>query len=210
MRLSPLAPALFASLLASLLSAAPSAAQDRYAMLPPANVPASSGGPARPILAWVDFCNRYERECVVDPSEPEMIKLTPAVWKLINEVNLAVNKEVSSVTDLEHWGVVDRWDFAVDGLGDCEDFQLLKRKRLRQAGLPQRAMLMTVVLDENNEGHAVLMIRTDRGDFVLDNKRNGVLPWQQTNYLFIKRESQMQTGWVTLHPAQSVTATAAK
>ena len=30
---------------------------------------------------------------------------------------------------------------------------------------------MTVVIDEQGEGHAVLMVRTDRGDFILDNKR---------------------------------------
>ena len=97
---------------------------------------------------------------------------------------------------------------ATDALGDCEDFQLQKRKRLRQAGLPQRAMLMTVVLDENNEGHAVLMVRTDRGDLILDNKRNAVLSWQQTGYVFVKRESQVQTGWVSLAPATGVMATA--
>jgi predicted transglutaminase-like cysteine proteinase len=48
---------------------------------------------------------------------------------------------------------------------------------------------MTVVLDDKNEGHAVLTIRTDRGDFVLDNKTDAVLPWFQTGYVFVKRES---------------------
>ena len=49
---------------------------------------------------------------------------------------------------------------------------------------------MTVVIDEKGEGHAVMMVRTDRGDFILDNKPNGVLPWHQTGYTFIKREGQ--------------------
>ena len=194
----------------AMLLAGPAAAQDRLASLPLASIPALAGAPARPILAWVDFCNRFERECTVDTREPDMIKLTPSVWKTLNEVNRAVNSEVSSVTDLEHWGVVDRWDFAVDALGDCEDYQLLKRRRLIQSGLPRRAMLMTVVLDEHNEGHAVLMVRTDRGDIILDNKRDAVLQWQATGYTFIKRESQADTAWVSLAPATGVMATAAR
>ena len=73
-------------------------------------------------------------------------------------------------------GVPDRWDLAEDGQGDCEDFQLLKRRLLAEAGLPRRAMRMTVVVDDKGEGHAVLMIRTAQGDFVLDNKTSAILP----------------------------------
>jgi predicted transglutaminase-like cysteine proteinase len=190
--------------------AAPAAAQDRVAALPPAGVTLQSGGAARPILAWVEFCQKYERECRVDVREPDTIRLSASAWRTLNEINTTVNHTVSSVTDLEHWGVVDRWDFAQDGLGDCEDYQLLKRKRLEQAGLPHRAMLMTVVLDENNEGHAVLMVRTDRGDLILDNKRDAILNWQATGYTFIKRESQADVAWVSLAPPAAVATTAAR
>ena len=55
-----------------------------------------------------------------------------------------------------------------------------------------------MVIDEENAGHAVLMIRTDRGDFILDNKRNAILPWSQTGYTYVKRESQVRTGWASL------------
>jgi predicted transglutaminase-like cysteine proteinase len=112
------------------------------------------------------------------------------------------------VTDQEHWGLPDRWDLAEDGSGDCEDYQLLKRKLLADAGLPRRAMRMTVVIDEKNEGHAVLMVRTDRGDFVLDNKTDSVTPWFQTGYVFVKRESQDAISWVSLGGAISPTVTA--
>jgi predicted transglutaminase-like cysteine proteinase len=53
----------------------------------------------------------------------------------------------------EHWGVEDRWDFAEDGYGDCEDYQLIKRRELVKAGLPRRAFRMTVVNDEVGDGH---------------------------------------------------------
>jgi predicted transglutaminase-like cysteine proteinase len=122
--------------------------------------------------------------------------------------NRKVNVGIQAVTDMEHWGVPDRWDLPDDGYGDCEDFQLLKRKLLAEAGLPRRAMRVTVVIDEKGEGHAVLMVRTDRGDFVLDNKTSAVLPWHQTGYVYVKREGQAGLGWVSLGGATSPVVTA--
>ena len=87
---------------------------------------------------------------------------------------LAADGSPIAHVDLGALGVADRWDLAEDGSGDCEDFQLLKRKLLAQSGLPRRAMRMTVVIDEKGEGHAVLTLLTDRGDLVLDNKTSAV------------------------------------
>jgi predicted transglutaminase-like cysteine proteinase len=174
----------------------------------PAATPAEALGEARPLLAWIDFCRRYPSECVVDTAEPAAIALTPRVWQAIVSVNRKVNATLKPMTDLDHWGVADKWDLPDDGYGDCEDYQLLKRKLLVEQGLPRRAMRMTVVRDELGEGHAVLMIRTDRGDFVLDNKTSGVLSWDQTGYAYVKRESQIQVGWVSLGGATSPVATA--
>jgi predicted transglutaminase-like cysteine proteinase len=85
-----------------------------------------------------------------------------------------------------------------DGIGDCEDYQLLKRKLLVEAGLPRRAMRMTVVIDDIGEGHAVLTVRTDAGDLILDNKVDAVMSWHEVNYEFIKRESSRLAGWLFL------------
>ncbi len=173
--------------------------------IPVATAPADASGDARAPYAWSDLCRRSPAECRVDQREPERVEMTPKLWKTILAVNGKVNREIEAVTDEEHWGVVDRWDLPEDGKGDCEDFALLKRKRLAEAGVPRRAMPMTVVIDEENAGHAVLMIRTDRGDFILDNKRNAVLPWSQTGYVYVKRESQLRTGWTSLGGAQTST-----
>lgn len=190
--------AFFAAALAGYILSSPVAAQTGAAGVPVASLPIQANGDARAPYAWNDFCRRTPAECRVDTREPEQIAMTPQLWKTILAVNNRVNREIEAVTDEEHWGVVDRWDIPTDGKGDCEDYALLKRQRLAQAGLPRRAMLVTVVIDEENAGHAVLMIRTDRGDFILDNKRNAVLPWGQTGYVYIKRESQMRTGWTSL------------
>ena len=47
---------------------------------------------------------------------------------------------------------------------------LLKRRMLMQAGWPREALLITVVRDKKGEGHAVLTVKTDKGDFILDNQ----------------------------------------
>lgn len=182
-----------------------SAARAQGAGIPVASAPASASGDARAPYAWTDFCKRMPSECRTDTREPEQVTLTPKLWNTIVSINNRTNREITAITDEEHWGVVDRWDLPTDGKGDCEDYALLKRVRLAEAGLPRRALLMTVVIDEENAGHAVLMIRTDRGDYVLDNKRNAILPWSQTGYVYVKRESQYRTGWTSLGGAQTPT-----
>lgn len=168
------------------------------AALPVTSAPISSVGAAKPLLGWTKFCENFHAECAVDVTEADKIELTPQVWKTIVSVNQRVNASIKAVTDADHFGVVDTWGFPDDGRGDCEDFQLLKRRLLAEAGLPRRAMRMTVVIDELGEGHAVLLVRTNRGDFVLDNKTSSVLPWHRTGYVYIKRESQDSVGWVSL------------
>ena len=178
------------------------------ASLPAPMTPAETLGDARPLLAWIDFCRRHPSECTVDTSEPAVVALTPRTWQTIVSTNRKVNATIKPMTDLEHWSVADRWDFPDEGFGDCEDYQLLKRRLLAERGLPRRAMRMTVVRDDQGEGHAVLMIRTDHGDFVLDNKTSNVLSWNQTGYAYVKRESQTMVGWVSLGGATSPIFTA--
>ncbi len=166
-------------------------------------------GGARPVLAWTKFCERSPAECEVNTAEATTVTLTARVWRNLNAVNRQVNAAITPTTDLDHWGVVDRWDLPTDGAGDCEDFQLMKRKMLvEQHGLPRRALRMTVVIDDQGEGHAVLMVRTDQGELILDNKRSAVLPWHETGYVFVKREGQDGRDWVSLGDRSSPVTTA--
>lgn len=170
------------------------------------SLPTGQHAPALP--AWTEFCAREPAECSVDTSEAAIIQLHPETSELIEAVNAYVNRTITPVTDERHWNVVDHWGFPTDGSGDCEDFQLLKRKLLVEAGLPRRALRITVVLNHLGEGHAVLMVRTDKGDLILDNVRPEVLVWHETGYLFIKRESNARTGWDFFEPIPVLTATA--
>jgi predicted transglutaminase-like cysteine proteinase len=163
---------------------------------------------ARPTDAWSDFCQRLPTECNINLSEPEKMKLTRATWNTIKAINTRINGSIIPLSDQDHWGVADRWDLPDDGYGDCEDIQLLKRKLLVERGLPRRAMRMTVAIDDRGEGHAVLMMRTDRGDFILDNKTDAILPWHKTGLTFSKREGHDSTAWVSLGGIASPIATA--
>jgi predicted transglutaminase-like cysteine proteinase len=178
------------------------------ASLPNPSQPIERTGSAKPVAAWVDMCRRMPAECEVDVNEPASIELTSETWRTIVAVNRRVNARIRPITDKAHFGVVDRWDYPDDGSGDCEDYQLLKRRLLIERGLPRRAMRMTVVIDDQGEGHAVLMIRTDRGDYILDNKVNAVLPWHQTGYIYVKREGQDGLTWVSLGNVTSPVQTA--
>lgn len=148
---------------------------------------------------WVEFCQRYKGECDARPAMPQTIAMTAKAWKEIDRVNRWVNGRIQSVSDMDHWGVVDQWDYPTDGKGDCEDFVLLKRKLLAEAGFPIQSLLVTVVKDQNNEGHAVLTVHSDQGDYILDNMRDDVRGWSQTGYRFVKRQSQTDMNtWVSI------------
>ena len=112
------------------------------------------------------------------------------------KVNAWVNDNIKPITDLEHWGVVERWNYPDDGYGDCEDYVLLKRRMLMQAGWPREALLITVVRDKKGDGHAVLTVKTNRGEFILDNQEAEILPWNKTGYRFVKRQSQIRSEYL--------------
>jgi predicted transglutaminase-like cysteine proteinase len=120
----------------------------------------------RPPAGWVEFCARQPGECASTTTAPRDLALSPEAWKDLVRVNKWVNETIKPLTDLEHWGVVERWSYPDDGYGDCEDYVLLKRRMLIQAGWPREALLLTVVRDKKQEGHAVLTVTTDRGDYV--------------------------------------------
>ncbi len=169
----------------------------------------SVGEMARPPIGWVEFCTENPRECATTPSAPRDVVLSPKAWKDLVRVNRWVNDAIKPVTDLEHWGVVEKWSYPDDGKGDCEDYVLLKRRLLMQAGWPREALLITVVRDKKGDGHAVLTVKTDKGDFILDNQAEDVLLWSDTGYRFVKRQSQSDpNAWVALGDTRPAIATA--
>jgi len=169
----------------------------------------SLGEATKAPIGWVEFCIEYDPECKTKASQPRDVMLSAQTWKDLERVNLWVNTHVKPMTDMEHWGVVERWNYPDDGYGDCEDYVLLKRKMLIQAGWPREALLITVVRDKHGDGHAILTVKTDKGEFILDNQNDQILLWSDTGYRFVKRQSQADPNvWVGLGEPRPAQATA--
>ncbi len=159
----------------------------------------SVGENTRAPIGWKQFCQDHAEECSVSPAQAVDVQLTKAAYKEMERINRYVNDHVKPMTDLDHFGVVEKWSYPEDGYGDCEDYVLEKRRKLIQAGWPRGALLITVVRDKKGDGHAVLTVRTDKGEYVLDNQEDEILPWSETGYRFVKRQSQTDVNvWVSL------------
>jgi predicted transglutaminase-like cysteine proteinase len=163
-------------------------------------------GVSQPPYGFVEFCRRMPQECVQGPVEEQRFSATPERLIELDRINRAVNREIAPATDLEVYGVVEYWTIPTTR-GDCEDYALLKRKRLMQRGWPASALLMTVVRDDKGEGHALLTARTVQGDFVLDNKVDEIKIWHRTRYEYIMRQSYLNPQlWMSLDPKQANTS----
>jgi predicted transglutaminase-like cysteine proteinase len=199
--------ACFLGVLALALSSSHAGASARL----PASSPVPAGAETSVPFGWIDFCRRYAGECEDSSRGPESIELTPAAIRRLTSVNASVNASIEPVTDSEHAGVLDAWDYPSDGKGDCEDYALLKRRLLIQAGFPRAALLLTVVKDAQGDGHSVLLARTSRGDYVLDNLADEVKPWTRAPYRFVKRQSQEDPNvWVEIGAPTSAPAYVSK
>jgi predicted transglutaminase-like cysteine proteinase len=165
------------------------------------------GDTSRAPSGWLQFCDDNPMDCRTGRQQPRDVVMTQVTWKDLVRVNRWVNETISPKTDQEHWGVIEKWSYPTDGYGDCEDYVLLKRKTLIDAGWPREALLVTVVRDKKGDGHAVLMVKTTWGEFVLDNMNLDVLPWHETGYRFVKRQSQAdQNVWVSISDPPVVTS----
>lgn len=161
-------------------------------------------GDAAPPIGHYQFCRENPTECSYAGGDAGPAILTEDRWKTILKINYAVNTTIRPMTDMDLYGVEEKWAIPTTA-GDCEDFALLKRKDLIEAGFSPSDLLMTVVLQPNGEGHAVLTVRTDRGDFVLDNMRNKVKLWSETEYTFLKRQSADDPArWVKIQDGRAV------
>jgi len=156
----------------------------------------TTGRTSQPVGHY-EFCQQYPTEC--QPNEPTAIpELTDELWEQMIEVNDAVNTVIVPRTDEEMHGVAELWSYPT-AEGDCEDYALLKQYMLQRTGVPRSALLITVLRQPNGAGHAVLTVKTDRGDFVLDNLDERILAWNETDYLYLKRQSERDAGeWIAI------------
>ena len=165
-----------------------------------------TGGRTTQPVGHYEFCRREPDECRQKTASQMPIELTKILWAAMVDINNTVNVMVSPRTDMEIWGKEELWSYPTK-VGDCEDYALEKRRQLMDIGVPAGDLLMTVVRQPNGDGHALLTVRTSRGDFILDNLESRVLAWTDTDYTYLKRQSEKNSGtWVAINDSRSAVA----
>jgi predicted transglutaminase-like cysteine proteinase len=166
-------------------------------------------GPTTVPIGHSEFCKSHTDECGQNAKVSEVMVLTEDRWQQLVDTNNRMNTEIVPITDEDLYKVGELWTYP-DGYGDCEDYVLAKRRELITEGWDASTLLMAVVRERNGAGHAVLMVRTDRGDLVLDNQDGMVRLWNETPYQFIKRQSQANAGeWVLIDDSRTTVVTTA-
>lgn len=155
-------------------------------------------------IGHFEFCQINTAECRIQSIGAQALTAGPKTMALVETVNAQVNAAILPETDKDVYGKDEVWAYPRVA-GDCEDYVLLKRRILMNKGISPANLLITVVRKPDGEGHAVLSVRTKRGDYILDNLNDEVLPWEATGYRFLKRQSAEHTGhWVTIETPKEI------
>lgn len=150
---------------------------------------------------FYELCARDAKGCPVATTHrgPVVAQLTPAAFAALNALNRQINEQVQPITDADQYGVVDVWNAPGVAAGDCEDYAMTKRAALIARGWPAEALLLGIVKGSDSPFHAILIVRTDRGDFVLDNLSDRVQAWTETGYDWVIRQSATNSAkWVRI------------
>ncbi|MFK0690086.1 transglutaminase-like cysteine peptidase [Mesorhizobium sp. IMUNJ 23033] len=157
------------------------------------------GGPTSQPIGHYDFCKIHPAECAIRSPNNKPEHMTGKLLREVTAVDVSVNTRIKPMSDMDNYGKEEWWSYPDDGFGDCEDYALEKRRELISAGVAVSNLLMTVVRKPDGEGHAVLTVRTDKGDFILDNLTDKVRLWSKTGYRYLKRQASDNTGhWVSI------------
>jgi len=126
-------------------------------------------------------------------------RMNPARWHELLTVQAEVNARITFRDDTEIYGMPDVW-VVLDrpGYGDCEDYAITKKHELIRRGWRADQLRMVAVITETGERHAVLVVATDRGDYVLDNREARPVPWHKLPYLWVQQQVTDGSMWEDL------------
>jgi predicted transglutaminase-like cysteine proteinase len=153
-------------------------------------VPASlvETSPSLAPFQHVRFCLHYPADCRSNLTEAERIDLTVEDSELLDRVNRGVNAAIAPAHESYGKDRQEAWTIA-PLTGDCNDYAVTKRHELLRSGLPGKALRLAVVKTKSGSGHLVLLVATIKGDLVLDNLTDMIVPWQRTDYRWLKIQS---------------------
>lgn len=144
-----------------------------------------SGGSAP--AGFTGLCSRYAWAC--SNSGKGNVRAGKTMLSIAQSVNARINRSIAPRTDRQTYGRSEYWTLPDRGVGDCEDYALAKQKALIEQGVPPNRLYLATVVGSPQDPHTVLVMRTDGGDYVLDNLSSRVKPWQATRYTFMKMQN---------------------
>ena len=158
-------------------------------------LPMSIGGPAGQPIGQVHFCADYsgDREwgILCDYSYDGDLTLFHAdsiAMLLVEDINRRINQTIHPLTDEEAYQQEETW-IPATLFGDCEDVAMAKKLALHnEMGIPMHQMSLATASRPEGDHHAVLLLHTRHGVYVLDNLHDAVKPWNETDLSFRTRE----------------------
>ena len=179
---------LLLSVVAGALVASGAAARSRPPHNPAGPASLVETSPSLAPFQHVRFCLRYPADCRSNQTEEERIDLTPETSELLERVNRVVNATIIPAQKSSGNELHEVWAIA-PYTGDCNDYAVTKRHELLRSWLPAKALRLAVVKTTSGSGHLVLFVATTKGDLVLDSLAETIVPWQSTNYQWMKIQS---------------------
>lgn len=138
-------------------------------------------------LAMQFFCAKNRSECAGGGSA--QVTMTPNLMAVLKQINGHVNRSIRPARD-----TADVWELNPTS-GDCEDYVLSKRSALIRQGVSAGALRIAYTHTRRGEPHAVLVVKTSQGDYVLDNLTNSIKTLRASGYNIRSISSPNPTRW---------------
>ena len=128
-----------------------------------------------PPVGMVQFCQSHRSQCRSDNTGT--VPMTSDLLAMLQQVNSRVNNSIRPREDSGR----DSWQVGVSS-GDCEDYALTKRAALIRKGIPAGALRMATTYSRRGMPHAILVVKTSNGSYVLDNLTHNVRSLGSSGY----------------------------
>ncbi|WP_193335488.1 transglutaminase-like cysteine peptidase [Devosia beringensis] len=138
-------------------------------------------------LGYQLFCLTNPRHCRGGGASE--VNYTDRLGEMLQRVNSTINGVIRPRNEAK-----DVWSIGVSQ-GDCEEYALAKRAELVRLGLPASAVRIAMAKTRSGQGHAVVVVRTNAGDLVLDNLRAQVSNWDETDLRWVAMASSNGRAW---------------
>ena len=133
-------------------------------------------------FAHIVFCKENPGDCAA-PKRTRWgrapVTLTSQRMKQLQSVNASINHTIAPRNDDPALMGGDNWALSPVA-GDCEDYAITKRHALIARGWPARTLRLAITYTSLGEGHLVLVVTTNTGDMVLDNRVDAIRKWNKS------------------------------